>query len=71
MVYLCVAELSRLLDADLTMAEIEPLMDYCNNNRTHVLHTCPIIDTYYITPELSITYVPVLKESESIKVIQN
>ena len=55
------------MDANFTMAGIEALKDYCDDKRTHVLQTCPIIDTYYITPELSITYIPVLKETAGLR----
>ena len=65
--HLYISEFSRLLDAGATMAGIQPLRGNCEDNRTHVIHTCPIIDTYFLTPELSITYVPVLKETSGLR----
>ena len=41
----------------------ESIKTQCDGRRAHILHTCPIIDTFYITPELSVTYVPILKET--------
>ena len=67
MVCLHTFESGRLLDARVTMAEVHTVKDYCDERKTHVLHTCPIIDTFYITPELSVTYVPVLKETTGLR----
>ena len=67
MEYLHLFEFGRFLGVTSTMAGIQPLKDHCDDNRIHVLHTCPIIDTYFLTPELSITYVPVLKETVGLR----
>ena len=67
MVYLHASGYSRLLDDRVAMAEVHTVKDYGDEKKTHVLHTCPIIDTFYLTPELSVTYVPVLKETLGIR----
>ena len=67
MVYLHASRYSRLLDDRVAMAEVHTVKDYGDEKKTRVLHTCPIIDTFYITPELSVTYVPVLKETTGLR----
>jgi len=40
------------------------------DRRIHSVHTCPIIDTYYLSPELSVTYVPVLRDVAGVKKVK-